>query len=1239
MLPRHRARLWVQALEDRRTPATFTVSNTADSGAGSLRQAIADANNAAGSDTIVFDGSSFAAAQTISLLTTLPTITDDVTITGPGSGKVNVTRGSASNFRILKIENNSAILNVAITGMTFSNGALTASSQTDNGGGLYVGNENVSLTDVVVSNCTSNAQGGGIAAAVGAHLTMVNCTVSGNAAQGSAYGDPQASGFSGVGGGVYFTQDGVLTMTGCTISGNTAKYRGGGVYLFADSAATGVFRNCTFSGNKTTAVWSGTFIFYAPQNGGAGLSVSTNPGASSANMSLTVQNCTIYQNTNATGSTKGGGILATSGSSNTLSVSIESTVVSGNLASGGTGADIFSSKAITITNSAPGTSTGYSIVSGSGTGDLPVGSNLMLGPLADNGGPTKTHMPAFDTSVAANNSPLIDAGSNSASLGSDQRGLARSYDNPVVGSTKTVDIGAVEAQPVGLPIAAGNASDVTTTGATSYQVKVTYSGNTAISVSSIGLTDITVSGPASYTGIPTAFSIDVNSDGTPRVVTYTFTPPGGSWQNSAAGSYSIVMNANEVKNTSNLYVPSGAIGSFVVALPRTITVSNAKDSGAGSLRQAILDANNIFPSQDIIVFSSLFNTPQTITLTTGPLTISDSVKIQGPGTSLLTISGNFASRHMIIDGPGVLNVEISGMTLTQGKTSQPFNSERGGSVLISGENVTFDNVILTSNQAAQADGGAIHLVGQAHLVFKNGQITSNASHHYDDGMNGVAGGVGGAISAIDSGHSIVISNSIIAGNSADYFGGAIYSVGGGTVTIDGSSFNSNTTTVYLDALQTGGGAIAMGNGDPSGTLTITNSTFNSNQTIGHGGALLINGQPLGAGDLIQNSTFVFNKAETTGYGTGGAMLIGNLQGSPVVIQNCTIAYNQARGGGGLFVGNNDFTGVSLKSTIIAQNSATIDPGVVDADGPLYAEYSLIGIIDGIGTGLDPSSHDNLSGTVDTQALDPNFGSLDNNGGTTQTLPLNTGSAAIDTGDNAANLLYDQRGVGYPRVSGAKADIGAYELQVVSPPTVTGLQIDDGTAQRSMIRSLTITFSEAVTFSGSLTSAITLNRDSAPPNVPGVEQGGVTGLVNLTAVQSGGNTVTLMFANTGSNPVFGVTNANSSGKGYSLPDGRYTLSIDASQVTGNVSGFKLDGDFNSTAGGNYVLASAAGPATPTNIFRMFGDINGDGAVGVNDFSVFRGSFNSTNPYMDYNDDGSVSTNDFIQFKSRFNSSVP
>ena len=77
---------WMQLLETRQLMSTFTVSNTADSGAGSLRQAIIDANTLNGADTIDFNVGG-GGLQTISPLSALPDVTDTVTIdatTQPG---------------------------------------------------------------------------------------------------------------------------------------------------------------------------------------------------------------------------------------------------------------------------------------------------------------------------------------------------------------------------------------------------------------------------------------------------------------------------------------------------------------------------------------------------------------------------------------------------------------------------------------------------------------------------------------------------------------------------------------------------------------------------------------------------------------------------------------------------------------------------------------------------------------------------------------------------------------------------------------------------------------------------------------------------------------------------------------------------------------------------------------------------------------------------------------------------
>jgi len=71
----------------------------------------------------------------------------------------------------------------------------------------------------------------------------------------------------------------------------------------------------------------------------------------------------------------------------------------------------------------------------------------------------------------------------------------------------------------------------------------------------------------------------------------------------------------------------------------TITVTNTNDNGAGSLRQALVDANN----GDTIDFDPSLN-GQTITLTTGELLINKNFTINGPGANLLTVNGNASSR-------------------------------------------------------------------------------------------------------------------------------------------------------------------------------------------------------------------------------------------------------------------------------------------------------------------------------------------------------------------------------------------------------------------------------------------------------------------------------------------------------------------------------------------------------------------------------------------------------------------
>src|SRR5262249_11227443 len=98
------------------------------------------------------------------------------------------------------------------------------------------------------------------------------------------------------------------------------------------------------------------------------------------------------------------------------------------------------------------------------------------------------------------------------------------------------------------------------------------------------------------------------------------------------------------------------------AVPSTFTVGNLGDSDLGSLRAAIADANAT-PGAGLIRFAPAAR-GGTITLTSGELSITDNLTIDGPGAGRLAVSGNDASRVFRID-TGVA-VSIDGLTVTRG---------------------------------------------------------------------------------------------------------------------------------------------------------------------------------------------------------------------------------------------------------------------------------------------------------------------------------------------------------------------------------------------------------------------------------------------------------------------------------------------------------------------------------------------------------------------------------------------
>ncbi|HTK74016.1 MAG TPA: right-handed parallel beta-helix repeat-containing protein, partial [Gemmataceae bacterium] len=626
-----RGRLQLEMLEDRIAPTVFTVTNTNDSGNGSLRQAIANANSLTGADTIVFDPAVFGTPRTISLESGTLLVSDGVTVTGPGAGLLTVSRDPiADHFRIFNFTGN---FSATLSGMTITGGYVEVNDGSGGGGGLSVHDAaSVTVQDsVITGNISLSPPGAGIYMHAGA-LTVRNSTVSGNTANLD----------SSIAGGGIVAAFGTLLVENSTISGNIATNRiggesdGGGV-LVAGGIGNWTIRNSTIAGNT------------AGSRGG-GIAVETGSGSSP----LVIQNCTIAGNkANGIFNGQGGGGIARLGGP----VSIASTIVANNNA-GTTALDVLGS--ITANNSLIQNSAGATI---SGSNNI-LAMDPKLGPLQYNGGPTFTM-------ALLPGSPAIDAGSNPAGLATDQRGAGFARV-----SGPQADIGAFEVQR---PTAMAAFADVTTAGGTGYTLTVTYADATAVNVATLDSNDIRVTGPNGFNALATFVGVDNTANGTPRIATYRLTPPGGSWDRADDGAYRVTVEPGQVFNTAGADMPAGTVGTFQVLLP-TLTVTNTSNSGPGSLRQAILTANAT-PGPDVIAFDSSFNTPRTISLTTTPdatnpsaLTVTDSLAIVGPGASLLTVRrDSAASTFRVFDvksgAAAVIDVSISGMTISGGSTA------------------------------------------------------------------------------------------------------------------------------------------------------------------------------------------------------------------------------------------------------------------------------------------------------------------------------------------------------------------------------------------------------------------------------------------------------------------------------------------------------------------------------------------------------------------------------------------
>jgi CSLREA domain-containing protein len=396
---------------------TITVSTTQDvldgnDGVCSLREAIIAANMDAasgaaagecpagnGADIINF-AADVSGSLTISPFSQpLPTITDSVSIVGPGAPSLQV-----------YLARDGSVFTFSGSGKVFSLSGINITGIGSASNGVYIGLGTLNIDSVSIQS--NRGTGGGITIWFDAFVSVTNSLISDN----SAYG----------GGGIYNL--GTLILKSSTVSSNTASFSGGGISNGILGKAT-IVNSAIYGNNATSGIGSADGGGIA--NGGVmtltnttvannqatGANANGRGGGLHNNGQLNIINSTISGNsTNGTG----GGLRVFSGT-----VTLQNTII----ANSATGGDCYLSGGV-ISNG------GYNLVEDNSCG-FTGGSDPNLGPLQDNGGPTLTHALLLG-------SPAIDAGDPNYCAGAtDQRGYFRLVDGNNDGNARC-DIGAYE---------------------------------------------------------------------------------------------------------------------------------------------------------------------------------------------------------------------------------------------------------------------------------------------------------------------------------------------------------------------------------------------------------------------------------------------------------------------------------------------------------------------------------------------------------------------------------------------------------------------------------------------------------------------------------------------------------------------------------------------------------------------------------------------------------------------------
>ncbi len=445
----------------------------------------------------------------------------------------------------------------------------------------------------------------------------------------------------------------------------------------------------------------------------------------------------------------------------------------------------------------------------------------------------------------------------------------------------------------------------------------------------------------------------------------------------------------------------------------TITVNTTADTSAVqcTLRDAIAASNANAATgacsagsgpADVIDLKSLSGT---ITLASALPAIGaaqSSADIQGPGSSVLTVSGGNSVAVFYVTG----TASMSGLTVADGHCTF-------GCGIRNDDTVTLDDVTVDGNVATVT--GGVSAFPEAGGIFNGGTMTLTRSTVENN--SAVASGASGQNGPA---------------------GGGIFNNGGATLTLDRSAVSGNSATASAPA---GGTTNINGGGiDNLGTLNVIRSTISDNAAQASGsttfnsatGGGIANSNSAAVHVVVDRSTISDNAVTATGPGASNNPQAGGLN-VPGSVGSFAVTSSTISGNAALLGANAVLAPVAtLRSTIVSspQGGGQNCLGAATSQG--------FNLTDGTGCGFDQPT-DRLS---TNPLLDP--GGLADNGGPTPTIALTPASPAIDAGHSSAGEVVDQRGglrpydlPGVANAAGGDAtDIGAFEVEDTTPPETT-----------------------------------------------------------------------------------------------------------------------------------------------------------------------------------------------------------